>query len=208
MAGVFTGDWRRAWEGVKTIFSGIWDGFANIVKAPINAVIGFLNGLIGGVESAVNSIAKMLNGLKIKAPSWVTKLTGITSIGFNLPTWTAGRIPYLARGGLITSPTLAFTGENYRKEAVLPLENKRTMGMIAESIMAEAPLNSSLKEDVKQAVMEGIVNVAMNHSMGNSDSQAPIYITVQLENDEAIARAAIRGQKQIDYRMNPTPQFG
>lgn len=208
VAGVFTGDWRRAWEGVKTIFSGIWDGFANIVKAPINAVIGFLNGLIGGVESAVNSIAKMLNGLKIKAPSWVTKLTGITSIGFNLPTWTAGRIPYLARGGLITSPTLAFTGENYRKEAVLPLENKRTMGMIAESIMAEAPLNSSLKEDVKQAVMEGIVNVAMNHSMGNSDSQAPIYITVQLENDEAIARAAIRGQKQIDYRMNPTPQFG
>lgn len=208
VAGVFTGDWRRAWEGVKTIFSGIWDGFANIVKAPINAVIGFLNGLIGGVESAVNSIAKMLNGLKIKAPSWVTKLTGITSIGFNLPTWTAGRIPYLARGGLITSPTLAFTGENYRKEAVLPLESKRTMGMIAESIMAEAPLNSSLKEDVKQAVMEGIVNVAMNHSMGNSDSQAPIYITVQLENDEAIARAAIRGQKQIDYRMNPTPQFG
>ena len=82
------------------------------------------------------------------------------------------------------------------------------MGMIAKSIMEEAPLNSSLKEDVKQAVMEGIVNVAMNHSMGNSESQAPIYITVQLENDEAIARAAIRGQKQIDYRMNPTPQFG
>lgn len=208
VAGVFTGDWRRAWEGVKTIFGNIWEGFGNVVKAPINTIIGFLNGLIGGVESAVNSIAKMLNGLKIKAPGWVTKLTGITSIGFNLPTWTAGRIPYLARAGLITSPTLAVAGENYRKEAVLPLENKRTMGMIAKSIMAEAPLNSSLKEDVKQAVMEGIVNVAMNHSMGNSESQAPIYITVQLENDEAIARAAIRGQKQIDYRMNPTPQFG
>lgn len=207
VAGVFTGDWRRAWEGVKTIFSGIWDGFANIVKAPINAVIGFLNGLIGGVESAVNSIAKMLNGLKIKAPSWVTKLTGIGSIGFNLPTWSAGRIPYLAKGGLITSPTLAVTGENYRKEAVLPLENPRSMRMIAESIMAEAP-TGSMKDDIKAAVMEGIVNVAMNHSMGNSESQAPIYITVQLENDEAIARAAIRGQKQIDYRMNPTPQFG
>ena len=207
VAGSFSGDWRRAWEGVKTIFSGIWDGFANIVKAPINAVIGFLNGLIGGVESAVNSIAKMLNGLKIKAPSWVTKLTGIGSIGFNLPTWTAGRIPYLARGGLVTSPTLAVTGENYRKEAVLPLENARSMRMIAESIMAEAP-TGSMKDDIKAAVMEGIVSVAMNNSANNSGSQAPIYITVQLENDEAIARAAIRGQKQIDYRMNATPQFG
>lgn len=207
VAGVFSGDWRRAWEGVKTIFRNIWEGFGNIIKTPINTVIGFLNGLIGGVESAVNSIAKMLNGLKIKAPGWVTKLTGITSIGFNLPTWTAGRIPYLARGGLVTSPTLAVTGENYRKEAVLPLENPRSMRLIAQSIMAEAP-TGSMKDDIKQAVMEGIVNVAMNNSANNQGSQAPIYITVQLENDEAIARAAIRGQKQIDYRMNPTPQFG
>jgi phage-related protein len=26
ITGVFTGDWKKAWEGVKDIFSGIWDG--------------------------------------------------------------------------------------------------------------------------------------------------------------------------------------
>lgn len=206
VAGVFTGDWRRAWTGVKTIFSGIWEGLGNIVKAPINTVIGFLNGLIGGVESAVNSIAKMLNGLKIKAPGWVTKLTGITSIGFNLPTWTAGRIPYLARGGLVTSPTLAVTGENYRKEAVLPLENARSMRMIAESIMAEAPSVGMDEEILTNAVARGMAMAMMNNQ------QAPINVTcyaeLKTEDNETLARAVAKGQQNMDYRMNPTPQFG
>lgn len=202
VAGVFTGDWRRAWESVKTIFGNIWDGFANIVKAPINAVIGFLNGLIGGVESAVNSVAKMLNGLKINAPGWVTKLTGITSIGFNLPTWTAGRIPYLARGGLVTSPTLAVTGENFKKEAVLPLENPRSMRMIAESIMAEAPAVGMDEEILTNAVARGM-SMAMMNNIGNLSGNSPKYIqnSISLDGD-VLLRAVTKAQDDRDFRYN------
>lgn len=46
--GVFTGDWQRAWKGIVEIFSGIFGGIKDLVKAPINAVIGAINKVIGG----------------------------------------------------------------------------------------------------------------------------------------------------------------
>lgn len=35
IAGVFTGNWKKAWNGIKSIFSGIWDGLVAIFKLPI-----------------------------------------------------------------------------------------------------------------------------------------------------------------------------
>ena len=57
VGGVFTGNWARAWNGVKNIFSNIVSGFAGIFKAPINAIISGINSFIGGLN-------------KIKIPNW------------------------------------------------------------------------------------------------------------------------------------------
>lgn len=81
ISGAFTGNWRQAWEGVKTIFKGIFDTFAAICKAPINAVIGIINGAISA-----------LNKININVPDWVPGLGG-KSFGINIPT-----IPMLYRG--------------------------------------------------------------------------------------------------------------
>lgn len=113
-----------------------------------------------------------------------------------------GNIPFLASGGLITSPTLAFTGENFRKEAVLPLENKKTMRLVANSIVENSSGGLGLsKSEIKQAVTEGVVMAMMN----NQGNQPPItvYAELKTESDEVLARAVTRGQQKIDYRMNP-----
>ncbi len=81
ITGVFTGNWRQAWEGVRTIFSGIFDTFAALCKTPINAVIGIINGAISG-----------LNSINVSIPDWVPGLGG-KSFGINIPT-----IPMLYRG--------------------------------------------------------------------------------------------------------------
>ena len=113
-----------------------------------------------------------------------------------------GGIPFLAKGGLITSPTLAFTGENFRKEAVLPLENSRTMGMIADSIVSNSSDGLGLsKAEIQQAVAEGVV-MAMMNNQGNQPN-ITVYAELKTENDEVLARAVTRGQQKIDYRMNP-----
>lgn len=38
ISGVFSGDWSKAWEGVKKIFSGIWSAFSNIAAAAWEAI--------------------------------------------------------------------------------------------------------------------------------------------------------------------------
>lgn len=81
ISGVFTGNWRQAWEGVKSIFKGIFDTFAAICKAPINAVIGIINGAISG-----------LNKINVSIPDWVPTIGG-KSFGINIPT-----IPMLYKG--------------------------------------------------------------------------------------------------------------
>nr|DAE89997.1 MAG TPA: minor tail protein [Caudoviricetes sp.] len=99
--GVFTGNWRQAWDGVKQIFAGVWGTFAAIVKAPINAIIGFINSLLYAAQTMQNGIASALNSLNIDIPGWLQKLTGYSSIGFNVGYWSAPRIPYLAQGAVI-----------------------------------------------------------------------------------------------------------
>lgn len=123
VAGTFTGNWSRAWEGIKSIFGGIWDGFAAIVKNPINAIIGFANRLIEAVASMVNDISRMLNSLHIDIPDWVPGIGG-GKLGFNLPTWTPGKIPYLATGTVVppNKEFMAVLGDNKREpEVVSPL---------------------------------------------------------------------------------------
>ena len=51
-AGVFTGDWERAWEGVKKIFKGVFDSLVGIVKVPLNLIIGNINLLLNGKTEA------------------------------------------------------------------------------------------------------------------------------------------------------------
>ncbi len=41
ITGVFSGDWEKAWNGIKNIFKGVWETFAAIAKKPINAVIDY-----------------------------------------------------------------------------------------------------------------------------------------------------------------------
>lgn len=103
VSGVFSGDWSKAWEGIKSIFSGIWDGFVAIVKMPINGIIGLINAMIDGI----NWVIEKINTISFDVPDWVPFVGGQTW-GFNLPT--IGNIPYLAKGGVLSQGS-AVVGE-------------------------------------------------------------------------------------------------
>ena len=106
ITGVLTGNWEKAWNGIKDIFKGVWDGLVDIVKTPINMVIDIINYFI----------EKINNALQFEIPDYVPVVGG-KKWGVDIPT-----IPKLAKGGIATRETLATIGER-GKEAVLPLEN-------------------------------------------------------------------------------------
>ncbi len=116
VSGVFTGNWKKAWQGIKNIFKGIWDAFSSIVKTPINLIIDLINGLTGAVENALNWIIDKINTLSFDIPDWVPGIGGET-FGFDFDNVDIPEIPHLATGGLATAPTLAMVGDNRNASA-------------------------------------------------------------------------------------------
>lgn len=91
ITGIFTGNWEKAWNGVKNIFKGIWDGFVSIVRVPINGIIGLINKMI----NAINGMIRNVNKIHIDLPDFL----GGGSFGFDIPT--IPNIPQLAQGAVI-----------------------------------------------------------------------------------------------------------
>lgn len=119
IVGVFTGDWSKAWQGLVTIFKGIFEGIASIVKAPLNIIISAINGLISGLNVFIRGVNK------IQIPDWVPGVGGK-----NLNIGTIGTISYLAKGGDLlegmamvaeAGPELLMQQGN--KTRVMPLSN-------------------------------------------------------------------------------------
>nr|DAV57581.1 MAG TPA: minor tail protein [Caudoviricetes sp.] len=159
IVGVFTGDWKRAWEGVKNIFKGVFEALVGIAKVPINGVIALINGMIRGIISGVNTAIGVLNHLKIKVPNWVPKIGGSTW-GFTIPTMTAPQIPYLAKGTVVP--------RNAGEFAAILGDNKRETEVVS-------PLST-----MKQAMMEAL------KESGNGGSGSPQYIVLNIDGNEFI----------------------
>lgn len=97
IAGVFTGDWEKAWNGIISIFDSIFSGIGNIIKNTMNIGIKYINKLINGINS-------------VKPPEWVPLIGGKST---NIP-----NIPQLATGTNNWQGGLAEINERGRKEIV------------------------------------------------------------------------------------------
>ena len=84
-------------KSVLDIFSDLSNG----VKSTINTMLGFIQSLANGVINGVNAAIRAINGIRVDVPSWLSDLTGVRSIGFNIPTLSTISIPRLAQGAVI-----------------------------------------------------------------------------------------------------------
>ena len=118
VSGAFTGDWKKAWNGLVDIFKGA------------------VNWIIDIFEGVVNTIIDGINSISIDIPDWVPKIGG-SHFGPNLARL---EIPRLATGGITSGPTTALIGEAGR-EAVLPLENNTEWMDTFADKLSDRPVN-------------------------------------------------------------------
>lgn len=78
IVGVFTGDWEKAWNGIKSIFSGIWTMIKGILEGIWNAIKDIVKGAIDYVK---NYIHMVMNGIK---SIWENIWNGIKSFASNI----------------------------------------------------------------------------------------------------------------------------
>ena len=160
ITGVFSGDWYKAWNGIKVIFKAITDSFESLIKAPINKGLEWIKttftsgwrnawngvkqiftGIWDGIASAVrgpmniiidaiNKVIRGLNKLQIDIPDWVPGFGGETW-GINIPS-----IPRLARGGIVDGATFMgnYIAGEAGKEMIVPLENTSFVNKLAASL--------------------------------------------------------------------------
>jgi phage-related protein len=103
LTGIFTGNWKQAFDGIVGIVKGAFSGIVNTAKTAVNQVTGFVNKII----SAINSV---------KIPDWVP---GIGGGNLSIP-----EIPKLATGGVLKKGEIGLL-EGDGAEAVVPLEQNR-----------------------------------------------------------------------------------
>ena len=152
ITGIFSGDWEKAWNGIIDTFSGIFSLIADVAKAPLNLVIGFINGLITGVQSGINAIVRSVNKLSFKVPNWVPGIGG-EDFGFHLPEADFSKIPYLAQGGYVkpNTPQLAMIGDNrHQGEVVAPEDKLLDMAQKAAAMASSAELLAEAIRILKQ----------------------------------------------------------
>ena len=124
ITGVFTGNWKKAWNGVKTIFKSVFDGLVGIVKYPLNLIVDAINALIAGLN-------------KIKLPNWGI-FGDYAGKGINIP-----KIPKLATGAVLppNKPFLSIVGDQKRGTNIeAPLD---TIKQAVAEVLAQVNVGSS-----------------------------------------------------------------
>lgn len=135
--GVFTGDWELALNGIKNIFSGIFNSFLAIAKAPLNGVIGLLNIVIDGLNFLIDG----LNKVSFDVPDWVPEIGG-KKIGINIKK--IGKVPYMANGGTLLNGAaiIAEAGPE-----LLLQQNNQTKVIPLNSNSRNTPYDENLNDD-------------------------------------------------------------
>jgi TP901 family phage tail tape measure protein len=132
VVGVFTGDWKMAWQGVVDIFSGITTAILGVLKGLGQSVWGFLKGFISGFIGFFTGLYDTLVGHSI-IPDMVTAIIAwIASLpgkAWNALTAFAGRMADRAKEAMNKFKTFMVNGWNNFYEWLKGLPAKAYAGI-------------------------------------------------------------------------------
>ena len=176
---------------------------ARVFSSIRRTIDGNFSGLYSVGKNAMNDFKRGIESVYIRTPHIEMNYTDWQEGNTHKYRWNSN-VKWFAKGGLFNGAQVIGIGEA-GSEAVLPLENPRTMKKIADSIVSSSDGSMGLtKEEMAKAVAQG---VAMAMSM-NSGNKNPQYImnSIILDGSE-IAKAVTKAQNDTDSRFKPSPAY-
>ena len=138
---------------IRDNWDTIWNGMLGVVRAIANPIIGIINSVISAMNTLFGALKQVQFGWEEKTKLGITVLPAFQFAPFqNLPT--IPKIPTLAAGGIVTSPTLAMIGEA-GPEAVVPLGRGGMGGGITINIMGPTYGLDDFEDRVAEAIRDG-----------------------------------------------------
>ena len=140
IAGVFTGDWKRA----------------------LNGILQLINAAISWVVTGINDALKALNKISVDIPSWVPAIGGQT-FGFNIETLPVPQIPYLAKGAVIppNAPFAAILGDQRHGTNIeAPLSTiQEAVALVMEEYAAENMAGHEATVGVLRQILSAVLGI-------------------------------------------------
>ena len=151
LSGAFSGNWKKAWEGVRLF-----------LKSAVNGVITLLNQMVSRLVAALNAVVRAANKLSFTVPDWVPTIGG-RKFGVNLPTVSAPQIPYLARGAVLPAnkPFLAMLGDQRHGTNVeAPLQTiQEAVALVMEDQTAAILRGFEASVGVQKEILEAVLGI-------------------------------------------------
>jgi hypothetical protein len=162
VSGVFTQDWDMAWEGVKNIFKGVWNGIVSIIESAINLIVRGVNKLLDGLQAFTS----------FELPEW---LGGYSFGGINIPRIPKVSIPRLAAGAVIppNREFMAVLGDQTRGTNIEAPES-----LIRKIVREESGnMNTELLQAILEAIRAGQVIKVNETVLGRTSAKAINKVT-------------------------------
>ena len=199
-------------KGIPSTVSGVWKSVSKSTSSAWKNIHGtatrFAKNIASGISGAFSGLTRSIGNIFSSISNAASRLWGNVKSTFSsgINVRYSSSIQRYANGGFIGSyasggfPNTEIWGMNESG-------NPEMIGRLGNGSNRTAVANNAIISDA----IEGAVERAMSRAMMNNH-QNPVNVTcyaeLKTENDEVLARAVTRGQRKLDYRMNPTPQFG
>jgi hypothetical protein len=129
-----------------------FEWFRDGINAIVNTVIGFFAGMVNAAIGAVNAIISAYNSIPLLPDIPKAPTVPVPQLGGQAPSAVvAKKIPRLAEGGIVNSPTLALIGEA-GPEAVVPLDRMNTGGGVTINVTGGLATSAEIGESVVNAL--------------------------------------------------------
>lgn len=176
LMGVFTGDWSRAWDGIKSIVTLAWQGIWFAIKSVINSILGGIESWINGCIRAINRLIEGLNRVVSTAGS-------LLGLNWSIPTIKNISLPRLEQGGILEKGQIGFL-EGNGAEAVVPLDQNRAwISAVARD------MNTAIGGDGAMQVLERILAVLQTMDDNMTEKMKDAFASMKFDvNNREFAR--------------------
>jgi hypothetical protein len=147
LTGVFTGDWSKAWDGIKTIFGGIWQEIQDLLGLAWEAIVGVIENIGPTIWQWVQDIGAKLPGWGQQLLQWIWD--GLQALWPKVVEW-FGKLP-----GWLWDAVTAFVGTTGQWLIDRGFE---FLGWLAAGIEAYGPTVLQWFNDLPSMLWNGLVS--------------------------------------------------
>ena len=175
--GVFTGDWSKALEGLKNIFSGAFRALSSLAMAPLNALKGVVVGAFNAIDTATGG---KLSAIKAKASeAWNSVKTTAANVLSAAKATISEKLANIKAaydshgGGLKGAAAAAMEGVKGYYTAGYSFINNLTGGKLEEVRAKFTEKMSSIKANVSASFnnVKSTIGNVMQQAAANASSQ-------------------------------------